>query len=115
MFEILKDVSLKDFCTFRIGGKTKFLFVANTNSELINVCLFAKAHNIKYKVIGLGANLLFDDLGFDGLIIVNKTNETCFALGDPSAPLRRTAKDISNCHSEQTKCVEESPKKCDVF
>lgn len=77
-FKFEKGVSLKDFCTFRIGGKAKFLFVANTNSELINVCLFAKAHNIKYKIIGLGANLLFDDLGYDGLIIVNKTNEILF-------------------------------------
>ena len=75
-FEI--NVDLKDFCTFRIGGKAKFLFVANTTSELINVCLFAKAHNIKHKVIGLGANLLFDDLGYNGLIIVNKTNKILF-------------------------------------
>ncbi len=74
MFEILKDVCLKDFCTFSIGGKTKFLFVAHDNNTLIEVCLYAKSHNIKYKIIGLGANLLFDDLGFDGLIIVNKTN-----------------------------------------
>jgi len=77
-FKFEKGVSLKDFCTFRIGGKAKFLFVANTNSQLINVCLFAKSHNIKYKIIGLGANLLFDDLGYDGLIIVNKTNKILF-------------------------------------
>lgn len=77
-FEFQTDVNLKDFCTFHIGGKAKFLFVANTSKELIDVCLFAKAHNIKYKVIGLGANLLFDDLGYDGLIIVNKTNEILF-------------------------------------
>ena len=73
-FEFKSQVSLKDFCTFRIGGKAKFLFVAHDTDTLIKVCLYAKAHNIKYKVIGLGANLLFDDLGFDGLIIVNKTN-----------------------------------------
>ena len=77
-FEFKSQVNLKDFCTFHIGGSAKFLFVINTNSKLINVCLFAKAHNIKYKVIGLGANLLFDDLGYDGLIIVNKTNEILF-------------------------------------
>ena len=113
MFEILKDVCLKDFCTFKIGGKAKFLFVATKIEDLIDVCLFAKLHNIKYKIIGLGANLLFDDLGYNGLIIVNKTNKICFALGDPSTPLRMTAKDNSNCHSEQTKCVEESHKRSD--
>ena len=77
-FEFKSQVSLKDFCTFKVGGSAKFLFVAHDTNTLIKVCLFAKAHNIKYKVIGLGANLLFDDLGFDGLIIVNKTNEILF-------------------------------------
>ena len=73
--EFLKNVSLKDFCTFRIGGNAKFLFVAKTTAELINVYNYCKTHNIKYKVIGLGANLLFNDNGFDGAIIVNKTNK----------------------------------------
>ena len=77
-FEILNNVSLKDFCTFRIGGEAKFLYFAYSNIQLIDVCLYCKSHNIKYKVIGLGANLLFDDLGFDGMIIINKTNEILF-------------------------------------
>lgn len=78
MFEIKKDVSLKNFCTFRIGGKAKFLCFVHSNTQLIDVCFYCKLHNIKYKVVGLGANLLFDDLGFDGMIIVNKTNEILF-------------------------------------
>ena len=77
-FEFETNVDLKDFCTFKIGGKAKFLFVAKDPTSLINVCLFAKTHNIKYKIIGMGANLLFDDLGYNGLIIVNKTSEISF-------------------------------------
>ena len=77
-FEFEKGVSLKDFCTFHIGGKAKFLFVTEDTTTLIKVCSYAKSHNIKYKIIGLGANLLFDDLGYNGLIIVNKTNEILF-------------------------------------
>ena len=77
-FNFEKGVSLKDFCTFHIGGKAKFLFVANNTTTLINVCLYCQTHSIKYKIIGLGANLLFDDLGYNGLIIVNKTNEILF-------------------------------------
>ena len=86
-FELKTDVDLKDFCTFHIGGTAKFLFIATNSKELIKVCLYAKAHNIKYKIIGLGANLLFDDLGYNGLIIVNKTNEMCFAFGNSSVVL----------------------------
>lgn len=77
-FKFKKDVSLKDFCTFRIGGKAKFLFLAQDTNNLIKACGFASANNLKHKIIGLGANLLFDDLGYDGLIIVNKTNEVLF-------------------------------------
>lgn len=78
IFEFKSQVDLKDFSTFHIGGKAKFLFVAHDTTSLIEVCSHAKAHNIKYKIIGLGANLLFDDLGYNGLIIVNKTNEILF-------------------------------------
>ena len=77
-FEFEKGVDLKDFCTFHIGGKAKFLFIAKDTTALIKVCSYAKSYNIKYKIIGLGANLLFDDLGYNGLIIVNKTNKILF-------------------------------------
>ena len=76
--EFLKDVSLKDFCTFHIGGRAKFLHVAHTTANLIEVCKYCKLHNIKYKVIGLGANILFNDNGFNGAIIVNKSNKITF-------------------------------------
>jgi len=69
---------LKDFCTFKIGGSAKFLCVAYSTTALINVCKYCKAHNIKYKIIGLGANLLFDDYGYNGMIIVNKTHNFVF-------------------------------------
>ena len=77
-FEILNNVSLKDFCTFKIGGSAKFLVLAKNNTQLIEVCKYCKLHNIKYKIIGLGANLLFDDLGYNGMIIVNKSNKIMF-------------------------------------
>ena len=77
-FEFESQVSLKDFCTFHIGGSAKFLFITKDNRTLIKVCLYAKTHNIKYKIIGLGANLLFDDLGYNGLIIVNKSDDILF-------------------------------------
>ena len=66
---------LKNYCTFKIGGKAKFLFICLNKQNLINVCKFCNQHNIRYKIIGLGANLLFDDNGFDGAIIVNKSNK----------------------------------------
>lgn len=74
----LTDANLKDFCTFRIGGKAHDIYIVYNELDLYKVCYDCYSHNIKYKVIGLGANLLFDDLGYNGTIIVNKTSETKF-------------------------------------
>ena len=76
-FKLIKNANLKNFCTFHIGGKAKFLYITYSIDALINVCCKCTHHKIKYKIIGLGANLLFDDLGFDGAIIVNKSSEIC--------------------------------------
>ena len=77
-FNVLENVSLKDYCTFKIGGKAKYLFVAETATDLIEICKACKQENIKFKVIGMGANLLFSDAGYKGAIIVNKSNNITF-------------------------------------
>ena len=76
--DFLKNEDLKKYCTFKVGGSAKFLYVAHSTTNLIEVCKYCKLHNIKYKIIGLGANLLFGDNGFDGAIIVNKSNKILF-------------------------------------
>lgn len=68
--------SLKEFCTFKIGGNAKWLFVTHSIRQLKQSVAWCIQNNTKFKVIGLGANLLFDDAGFDGAIIVNKAKST---------------------------------------
>ncbi len=67
--------SLKDFCTFKIGGKAKYIVVAGSVAGLIEAAKVCKTYKIKAKVIGFGSNLLFDDRGFDGAILVNRSNK----------------------------------------
>ena len=74
-YEIFYDHDLKDFNTFKIGGKAKYIVIVYNNETLYRVCNDCVTHNIKYKVIGLGANLLFDDNGYNGAIIINKCDE----------------------------------------
>ena len=69
------DVNLQDYCTIHVGGKAKYLYEAQSISELLKACELCKLHNIMYKIIGLGANLIFNDLGFNGAIIVNRANK----------------------------------------
>lgn len=76
--EVFKNADLKNFCTFKIGGKAKYVFIAKTTDALNKVFNYCKIHNIKFKIIGFGANLLFDDCGFNGAIIVNRASKILF-------------------------------------
>jgi len=71
--KILKNASLKDYCTFKIGGSANYVFIVENTFSLIQVIRYLKEKNIKFKVIGMGANLLFSDDGFNGGIIVNRS------------------------------------------
>lgn len=77
-FEILKNESLKNYCTFKIGGIAKYVFICKSTSALVSAIKYCNKEKIKFKVIGMGANLLFNDNGFDGAIIVNKSNKILF-------------------------------------
>lgn len=72
-----KNADIKDFCTFKIGGKAKHLFVVYSTQALLNVCFYCKIHNIKYKVIGLASNLLFLK-NYNGAIIINRSHSFIF-------------------------------------
>ncbi len=71
----LSNVSLKDYCSYGIGGPAKFFAIAHSREELKLYLAEAKKNNQKALVIGKGSNCLFDDRGFDGLVIVNRIQE----------------------------------------
>ena len=66
---IKRNVSLKEFTTFRIGGKAKYFFVAKNEKELIEAVRFAKDNKLPFFILGGGSNLLVSDKGFKGLVI----------------------------------------------
>lgn len=65
-------VLLKEYSTYAIGGPAKELIVVYTKDELASALIDAKRANKRYIIIGKGSNCLFDDRGFDGLVIVNR-------------------------------------------
>jgi UDP-N-acetylmuramate dehydrogenase len=69
------NTPLKEHCTYGIGGPAKELAFARTKEELIHLLGEAKRLQKKYIVIGKGSNCLFDDRGFNGLVIINKIGE----------------------------------------
>lgn len=70
---IKTNVSLKNYTTFRIGGRAKYFFEAKTTKEIIKALLMAKEFNLPFFIIGQGSNILFDDKNFNALIIKIET------------------------------------------
>ena len=66
---VKKNILLKNYTTFRIGGPAKYFFQAKTKSDLILAVKIAKKFRLPFFVFGGGSNLLVSDKGFKGLVI----------------------------------------------
>ena len=66
---VQKNILLKNYTTFKIGGKAKYFFVAKTKKDLILAITVAKKLKIPFFILGGGSNLLASDQGYKGLII----------------------------------------------
>lgn len=63
---------LSSLSTFGIGGSARLFIEVSTVSEMQEVMRFVRAENLAFWVVGKGSNSLFNDRGFDGLVIHNK-------------------------------------------
>ena len=63
------DVPLKDYTSFKIGGKADIIAFPDTADKVIAVTDFARSNSIPLLVIGKGSNLLVSDDGFRGVVI----------------------------------------------
>ncbi len=68
-FEVCENEPLKKHSTFRIGGMAKYAIFPLGVNDFIAAINFAKCRNLKFCVIGKGSNVLFDDSGYDGVVI----------------------------------------------
>ena len=66
---VQQDVLLAPLTSFGIGGPAKYFFVAKTPTEIIRAVRTARDLGLKFFILGGGSNILFDDLGYSGLII----------------------------------------------
>ncbi|MBT8401673.1 MAG: UDP-N-acetylmuramate dehydrogenase [Rhodothermia bacterium] len=68
---VRRNVVLAPYTTFKIGGPTDIFFEALTVDELERSIRIARATNLNYFLLGVGANILVGDRGFRGLVIRN--------------------------------------------
>ncbi|KAL5557828.1 hypothetical protein UlMin_034039 [Ulmus minor] len=63
---------LKDLSTWGIGGPCNYFIQVFDQTQLISAIRYCHEHSIRFIIIGKGSNCLFDDLGFDGCVILNR-------------------------------------------
>jgi UDP-N-acetylmuramate dehydrogenase len=63
---------LKDLCTLGIGGPARSCLEVRTIEEMQSSLIACHQGRIPYLILGKGSNSLFDDRGFDGLVLLNK-------------------------------------------
>lgn len=71
---LLERVPLNTFCTLGIGGPARYFVEVESSDQLREALLLSHKKGWPCHVIGKGSNSLFDDRGFDGLVILNKIN-----------------------------------------
>jgi len=83
---IKQNISLKDYTTFKIGGKAKYFAEIKTQNQLIETVRWAKENHLPFFILGNGSNVLFSDQGYRGIVI--KINNSTLKKNNQSASWR---------------------------
>ena len=87
--EIRENEPLSKHSSFKIGGNAKYAVFPKSREELIAVLKGVQNCRYKYRVIGNGSNMLFDDRGFDGIIIfTGHVSDTEYVHGSDGTLIR---------------------------
>ena len=83
---LIKNYSLSQLSTWGIGGEARFFIEVHTEEEMGILWKWIQRTALPFWIVGRGSNSLFDDRGFDGLIILNRINffrllGTCLHVG----------------------------------
>ncbi len=63
------SVNLKELCSWRIGGPADYLVEPEKEEQVRELFILARERELPLLVLGQGSNLLFDDLGFRGIVM----------------------------------------------
>ena len=67
--DIKQNEPLSKHATFAIGGLAKYFAAVRTKEEVLEAIDFAEKKKLPFFLLGGGSNVLFNDNGYDGLII----------------------------------------------
>ncbi len=64
-----KNISLKKYTSFQIGGQAKYFYIVKNKEDLVAAIKFAKENRLPFFIFGQGSNLLVSDKGFKGIVV----------------------------------------------
>jgi UDP-N-acetylmuramate dehydrogenase len=74
LLNLREHVVLAPYTTYQIGGPADYFVIVSDKHELARAVITARKNNIPYFILGTGANILFGDKGFRGLVIKNQAD-----------------------------------------
>ena len=67
--KVIENYELKDHTTYKVGGKAICAVIPEDENKLITLLSYLRENKIKYKVLGNGSNVIFNNSGYNGVII----------------------------------------------
>ena len=64
-----RDVAMRDYTTFKIGGNARLMITPSSDESLAEVVKMCKKEGIKPMIIGNGSNMLISDKGLNTVVI----------------------------------------------
>src|ERR671933_2645301 len=70
------------YTTWRVGGPARLLCVVHDAHALARTVELVRNTSVPWLVLGRGSNVLVDDAGFDGVVILNRAAGLAIGPGD---------------------------------
>ena len=67
--KVEKNAKLSKYTTYKVGGVAKAIVYPRNKTCLVKLIRLLRSHNVKYKILGNGSNLLFSDKTYNGVLI----------------------------------------------
>lgn len=67
--KVIENINLKKYTTYKAGGIGRVLVIPKDVESLQKLFNYINKNNIKYKMLGLGSNLIFGDDIYEGILI----------------------------------------------
>lgn len=68
--EVLRNVNLKNYNTYKIGGNAKYLIKPFNIEKLKELINYLNNNSYKYFILGKGSNIILPDEDYDGIVIL---------------------------------------------